>query len=62
MKVEIDKEGCIACGLCAELCPSVFELDDEGLAFVKEQPSFEVEEMAKEVAESCPVSVIFIRD
>jgi ferredoxin len=32
-KVWID-EGCTACGLCEEICPEVFEQDDE--AVVKE--------------------------
>lgn len=28
-KVVLDEDCCIGCGSCAELCPDVFEMDDE---------------------------------
>lgn len=34
MKVRIDQELCTGDGLCAEICPAVFQIDDEGLAYV----------------------------
>ena len=27
MKVKINTEECIGCGVCAQICPEVFELD-----------------------------------
>jgi ferredoxin len=36
MKVWIDQDLCTGDGLCAEICPSVFEMHDDGLAYVKE--------------------------
>jgi len=55
-KVTIE-EGCIACGLCAETCPNVFEMDD--LATVKKGVNYsDFEEQVKEAAETCPVEVI----
>lgn len=55
-KVWID-EGCIACGLCEEICPEVFELKD--LATVIEGVNYaDYEEPIKEASESCPVEVI----
>ncbi len=51
------EEGCTACGLCEEICPEVFELDDE--AFVKSGVDFsQYEDGIIESAESCPVEVI----
>ncbi|HML49518.1 MAG TPA: ferredoxin, partial [Clostridia bacterium] len=32
MKAEIDRDGCIECGLCASICPEVFRMADDGLA------------------------------
>ena len=46
------------CGLCEDICPDVFELDDD-TAIVKEGADFSAnEEDIKEAAESCPVEVI----
>ena len=51
------EEGCTACGLCEEICPEVFKMDDE--AAVKAGVDFsKYEEQIKEAAESCPVEVI----
>lgn len=36
MKVWIDQDLCTGDGLCAEICPNVFEMHDDGLAYVKE--------------------------
>jgi ferredoxin len=36
MKVWIDQDLCTGDGLCVELCPSVFDMHDDGLAYVKE--------------------------
>jgi len=59
MKVEVDKEKCIGCGACANLCPDVFELE-EGKANVKEQETDK--ECAKEAADSCPVQAINVEE
>lgn len=36
MKVWIDQDACTGDGLCAEICPEVFGMHDDGLAYVKE--------------------------
>lgn len=61
MKASIDRDGCIACGLCASICPEVFRMSDDGPAevYVEEVPK-DVEDTAKEAEESCPVSVITV--
>lgn len=50
------EEGCTACGLCADVCPEVFEVDDE--AIVKKDADLSKEACIKEAAESCPVEII----
>ena len=63
MKARVDKDGCISCELCADTCPEVFRMDEDGLAeaYVDEVPE-EVEDSARDAAESCPVSVIHIEE
>ena len=58
MKAKIDRDGCIGCGMCTEICPEVFEMADDGLARVAKEPSESSIGKAKEAAESCPVQVI----
>lgn len=36
VKVWIDQDLCTGDGLCAEIAPSIFEMADDGLAYVKE--------------------------
>lgn len=62
MKAEIDRSGCIACGLCAESCPDVFRMADDGLAEVYSEIEDSVKEAAIEARDSCPVSVISIEE
>ncbi len=75
MKVWIDQDLCTGDGLCEEICPEVFTLLDDGLAYVKEgdkvfnnpggsagQANFpdELTEAVIESAEECPGECIFI--
>ncbi len=59
MQVTIDRDGCIACGLCEGTCPEVFRIADDGRAEAYHQPDTAEQEMgAQEAANGCPVSVI----
>ncbi len=60
MNATIDKAGCIGCGLCAELCPEVFCIAEDGLAEVCGEVNGQNEEKAREAAESCPANVITV--
>lgn len=62
MKVMIDRDGCIGCGLCAQTCPEVFAIGEDGLAEVYALPSEKTAGKVCEAAESCPVSVINVDD
>ncbi|MDY2984076.1 MAG: ferredoxin [Synergistes jonesii] len=56
MPIKVNFDDCIGCGVCAELSPDNFKLDeDEGKTTVI---NAEASPSAKEAADSCPVSAI----
>jgi len=75
MKVWIDQDLCTGDGLCEEICPSVFTLLDDGLAYVKDGEQVmnepggaagmvavtpDLDDAVTEAAEECPGEGIFI--
>jgi ferredoxin len=51
------EDTCTACGLCEEICPEVFKVND--VSTVKKGVNFNsVEAKIKEAAEGCPVEAI----
>ncbi len=59
MSYKVDKEKCVGCGLCFNLCPEIFELTEDGKARVKEGTDPEKnKECIKEAKETCPVGAI----
>ena len=60
MRVTIDENECIGCGVCAQICPDVFILDED--AGVSKVIRPEGADCAQEAADSCPVSCIHIEE
>ena len=59
MKAYVDQDACIGCGVCVDICPEVFSLNDEGLAEASTDEIDEsVLEKVKEAQSECPVDVI----
>ncbi|MBI4846933.1 MAG: ferredoxin [Candidatus Omnitrophica bacterium] len=62
MKAIVDKDACVGCGLCANMCADVFEMeDDKAITLVASIPAGLLES-AKEAASSCPVEAISIEN
>jgi len=55
---KVDRELCIGCGVCASLCPDVFEIDSEGKAVVREGADCDSVGCCQDAADSCPVGAI----
>lgn len=61
MKKVIIEPGCITCGLCEFVAPDVFSVTD--ISRVKSPINYDQHEQEiKEAVQSCPVSVIKIKD
>ncbi len=60
MKASVNKETCIGCGLCVDICPEVFEIRGT-IAVARSGPiSADNEKTCKQAAEDCPVSAISV--
>lgn len=60
-KIEVDKSICISSADCIAIAPKTFELDAEGIAFVKD-PKGDPEDKQFEAARACPVKAIKVFD
>jgi ferredoxin len=59
-KVTVDQELCIGCGACANLCPKVFALGDDGKSNVLDETGGECD--VDIAANSCPVGAIKVTE
>ena len=60
MKAIVNKDKCIGCGLCASVCPDVFDMDENGekaKVIAQEIPKTS-EASADEAKDNCPVDAI----
>lgn len=58
MKVRVDQDTCIGCGLCTSLAEGVFSLNDDGKAEVVGAVTSDNEDAVDNAASSCPVEAI----
>ncbi len=59
MKLRINKDACISCGLCVSICEDIFEIESDGKAGIIRNPENDYEiTLAREAIESCPVNAI----
>ncbi len=56
--VKVNQEKCIGCGLCTNMCPETFTMNEEGKSEVIND---KLTDCSKEAAAACPVSAIEIK-
>lgn len=61
VKIKIINELCISVATCTVVAPKTFDLDDDGIAYVKEGTLDEAQTII-EGAKSCPTAAIIIED
>jgi ferredoxin len=60
-RIEIDREKCMGSGNCAFWAPAVFDLDDDGIAYVVDAEG-DPEDKVRLAVEGCPTQAISIRE
>jgi len=59
----INVDECIGDGICEEICPEVFELRDDGIAYViEEEPGAALFDKVTEAVEACPTEAIIVEE
>ncbi|MBE0428678.1 MAG: ferredoxin [Thermoleophilia bacterium] len=64
MKVRLEpRDECLGDGICADECPEVFEMDEDGLATViNDSPDESLREAVQNAADECPAEIIIIEE
>jgi ferredoxin len=59
MTININKDKCIGCGRCTEVCPATFELSNEGKSEVISKKDVNC---AMKASDQCPVEAIMVNE
>lgn len=63
MKPIVDESLCIGDGICADICPEVFEMRDDNLSHViNDNPGAELAGRVQEAVDACPTAAITIEE
>jgi len=62
MRAIVDKDLCTGCGLCANTCPEVFELEGDVATVKVDTIPENAVDSAKEAEQNCPVEAIKIEE
>ena len=62
MKVSVDLDTCDGNGVCMSLCHEVFDVREDGLHVLQEQPRPELRGPLKAAEVSCPTRAIVLED
>jgi len=60
MKAVVDSEKCIGCGLCVQVAPEIYEMQEDKAVTLVDEIAEDKMEDAKNGADQCPVTAIIV--
>lgn len=61
LRIVADRSRCCGYGLCAQMCPEVYKLDENGIVYLEAETfDLTLEETAREGAAACPAEAIVV--
>jgi ferredoxin len=62
MKVSVDLDTCDGNGVCMSICHEVFDVREDGLHLLQEEPSEDLRQQLIGAEVSCPTQAIKVKD
>jgi ferredoxin len=62
MKVAVDFDTCDGNGVCMSICHEVFDVGEDGLHVLQDQPDDDLRQQLKGAEVSCPTQAITVKD
>lgn len=62
-RVQVDRERCVASGVCESLAPDVFEIDDDGVLQVhRDEPGVDQLDEVRDAVQQCPARALALAE
>lgn len=60
MKANVDEDTCIGCGLCEQICPDVFKMEDDIAVTIVDVVPDGAADTCYDARDQCPVTAITV--
>ncbi len=62
MKASVDRDLCIGCGPCEEICPEVFHIEGDFATVICDEVPANAEDTCRQAMKDCPTMAISIEE